>query len=140
MEREFKAMQELSFRLRKGHTLGVVGESGSGKTTMGLTLLRLHEPTSGEVIFDGRNLFALTARERQVMRRRIQIVFQDPYASLNPRQRVLDIIADGPAAHGVDRSDARARAQTHLLNNETERDAQRGASPNASERFATHRR
>ena len=84
-KREFKAVQNVNFQLRRGHTLGVVGESGSGKTTMGLTLLRLHEPTGGEVIFDGRNLLTLTDRERQAMRRRIQIVFQNPYASLNPR-------------------------------------------------------
>ena len=84
-KREFKAVQGVNFQLRKGHTLGVVGESGSGKTTMGLTLLRLHEPTAGEVIFDGKNLLTLSDRERQLMRRRIQIVFQNPYASLNPR-------------------------------------------------------
>ena len=84
-KREFKAVQNVNFQLRKGHTLGVVGESGSGKTTMGLTLLRLHEPTGGEVIFDGQNLLKISDRERQLMRRRIQIVFQNPYASLNPR-------------------------------------------------------
>ena len=67
-KREFKAVQGVSFRLRKGHTLGVVGESGSGKTTMGLTLLRLHEPTGGEVRFDGRNLLTLSDAERQQMR------------------------------------------------------------------------
>ncbi len=83
--REFRAVRDVSFRLRRGHTLGVVGESGSGKTTMGLTLLRLHEPTRGEVIFDGRDLLTLPDAERQAMRRRIQIVFQNPYASLNPR-------------------------------------------------------
>ena len=84
-QREFRAVRDVNFKLKRGHTLGVVGESGSGKTTMGLTLLRLHEPTSGEVIFDGKNLLTLGDRERQAMRRRIQIVFQNPYASLNPR-------------------------------------------------------
>jgi peptide/nickel transport system ATP-binding protein len=64
-KREFKAVQGVNFQLRRGHTLGVVGESGSGKTTMGLTLLRLHEPTGGEVIFDGQNLLTLSDRERQ---------------------------------------------------------------------------
>ena len=77
-KREFKAVQGVNFQLRKGHTLGVVGESGSGKTTMGLTLLRLHEPTHGEVIFDGQDLLKLSASERQLMRRRIQIVFRIP--------------------------------------------------------------
>ncbi|WP_163351507.1 ATP-binding cassette domain-containing protein, partial [Klebsiella aerogenes] len=67
------------------HTLGVVGESGSGKTTMGLTLLRLHEPTGGEVLFDGRDLLRMGGADWQQMRRRIQVVFQNPYASLNPR-------------------------------------------------------
>jgi peptide/nickel transport system ATP-binding protein len=100
-KREFRAVQNVNFQLRRGHTLGVVGESGSGKTTMGLTLLRLHEPTSGEVLFDGRNLLALTDRERQVMRRRIQIVFQNPYASLNPRFTIGQTLVEPMAIHGI---------------------------------------
>ncbi|MBI5718466.1 MAG: ABC transporter ATP-binding protein [Burkholderiales bacterium] len=100
-KREFKAVQGVNFQLRKGHTLGVVGESGSGKTTMGLTLLRLHEPTSGEVIFDGKNLLTLSDRERQVMRRRIQIVFQNPYASLNPRFTIGQTLVEPMAIHGI---------------------------------------
>jgi peptide/nickel transport system ATP-binding protein len=100
-KREFKAVQNVNFQLKRGHTLGVVGESGSGKTTMGLTLLRLHEPTSGEVLFDGRNLLALTDRERQAMRRRIQIVFQNPYASLNPRFTIGQTLVEPMAIHGI---------------------------------------
>jgi len=100
-KREFKAVQGVDFQLRRGHTLGVVGESGSGKTTMGLTLLRLHEPTRGEVIFDGRNLLTLTDRERQVMRRRIQIVFQNPYASLNPRFTIGQTLVEPMTIHGI---------------------------------------
>jgi peptide/nickel transport system ATP-binding protein len=100
-KREFKAMRNVSFQLRKGHTLGVVGESGSGKTTMGLTLLRLHEPTGGEVIFDGRNLLTLGDRERQQMRRRIQIVFQNPYASLNPRFTIGQTLIEPMTIHGI---------------------------------------
>jgi peptide/nickel transport system ATP-binding protein len=100
-KREFKAVQNVNFKLKRGHTLGVVGESGSGKTTMGLTLLRLHEPTSGEVIFDGRNLLALTDAERQVMRRRIQIVFQNPYASLNPRFTIGQTLVEPMTIHGI---------------------------------------
>jgi len=99
--REFKAVQDVNFALRRGHTLGVVGESGSGKTTMGLTLLRLHEPTHGEVLFDGRNLLALGDRERQAMRRRIQIVFQNPYASLNPRFTIGQTLVEPMAIHGI---------------------------------------
>ena len=100
-KREFKAVQDVNFKLRKGHTLGVVGESGSGKTTMGLTLLRLHEPTGGEVIFDGKNLLKLSDKERLVMRRRIQIVFQNPYASLNPRFTIGQTLVEPMTIHGI---------------------------------------
>jgi peptide/nickel transport system ATP-binding protein len=103
-KREFKAVQNVNFQLRKGHTLGVVGESGSGKTTMGLTLLRLHEPTGGEVIFDGKNLLALSASERQLMRRRIQVVFQNPYASLNPRFTIGQTLVEPMEIHGIGNS------------------------------------
>ncbi|MEK8030896.1 dipeptide ABC transporter ATP-binding protein [Ideonella sp. DXS29W] len=99
--REFKAVRDVNFRLRRGHTLGVVGESGSGKTTMGLTLLRLHEPTDGEVRFDGHNLLTLRDAERQVMRRRIQIVFQNPYASLNPRFTIGQTLVEPMTIHGI---------------------------------------
>jgi peptide/nickel transport system ATP-binding protein len=113
-KREFKAVQGVNFKLRRGHTLGVVGESGSGKTTMGLTLLRLHEPTHGEVIFDGQDLLKLTASERQVMRRRIQIVFQNPYASLNPRFTIGQTLVEPMAIHRIgastDEREQRARA------------------------------
>ena len=100
-KREFKAVQDVNFQLRRGHTLGVVGESGSGKTTMGLTLLRLHEPTGGEVMFDGHNLLTLAASERQAMRRRIQIVFQNPYASLNPRFTIGQTLIEPMTIHGI---------------------------------------
>jgi len=110
-KREFKAVQNVNFQLRKGHTLGVVGESGSGKTTMGLTLLRLHEPTAGEVIFDGKNLLTLSASERQLMRRRIQVVFQNPYASLNPRFTIGQTLVEPMEIHGIGNS-TEAREQT----------------------------
>ncbi len=113
-KREFKAVKGVDFQLRKGHTLGVVGESGSGKTTMGLTLLRLHEPTGGEVLFDGKNLLALSDKERQAMRRRIQIVFQNPYASLNPRFTIGETLFEPMTIHnigaGVAEREQRARA------------------------------
>jgi peptide/nickel transport system ATP-binding protein len=118
-KREFKAVQGVNFQLRRGHTLGVVGESGSGKTTMGLTLLRLHEPTRGEVLLDGRNLGNLDASERQTMRRRIQIVFQNPYASLNPRFTIGQTLVEPMAIHGIGANlaerEQRARALLHKV-------------------------
>jgi peptide/nickel transport system ATP-binding protein len=115
-KREFKAVQDVNFKLRKGHTLGVVGESGSGKTTMGLSLLRLHEPTAGEVIFDGKDLLKLSDRERQLMRRRIQVVFQNPYASLNPRFTIGQTLIEPMEIHGIgtDLADREQRARTLL--------------------------
>jgi peptide/nickel transport system ATP-binding protein len=117
--REFKAVKGASFRLRRGHTLGVVGESGSGKTTMGLTLLRLHEPnggpTGGEVRFDGHDLLALSKREMLPMRRRIQVVFQNPYASLNPRFTIGQTLVEPMAIHGVGANDAERQAKARAL-------------------------
>jgi peptide/nickel transport system ATP-binding protein len=114
-KREFRAVRGVNFDLRKGHTLGVVGESGSGKTTMGLTLLRLHEPTGGEVIFDGKNLLTLSAAERQLMRRRIQIVFQNPYASLNPRFTIGQTLVEPMTIHGIGGSIAEREARAQAL-------------------------
>jgi peptide/nickel transport system ATP-binding protein len=114
-KREFKAVRDVNFKLRRGHTLGVVGESGSGKTTMGLTLLRLHEPTAGEVIFDGRNLLALGDRERQLMRRRIQVVFQNPYASLNPRFTIGQTLVEPMAIHGIGKDTAEREQRARSL-------------------------
>jgi peptide/nickel transport system ATP-binding protein len=103
--REFKAVQDVNFQLKRGHTLGVVGESGSGKTTMGLSLLRLHEqnsgPMAGEAIFGGKNLLALSDAERQPMRRRIQVVFQNPYASLNPRFTIGQTLVEPMTIHAI---------------------------------------
>ena len=114
--REFKAVQNVNFKLKRGHTLGVVGESGSGKTTMGLTLLRLHEPTGGEAIFDGQNLFKMTAQQRLLMRRRIQIVFQNPYASLNPRFTIGQTLTEPMVIHsiGANQAEREQRARTLL--------------------------
>ena len=113
--RDFHAVKDVNFQLRKGYTLGVVGESGSGKTTMGLTLLRLHEPTGGEVLFDGKNLLTLKGREREQMRRRIQIVFQNPYASLNPRFTVGQTLLEPMQIHGVGQNDAERIVRTQAL-------------------------
>jgi peptide/nickel transport system ATP-binding protein len=115
-KKEFKAVQNVNFQLKRGHTLGVVGESGSGKTTMGLTLLRLHEPTAGRVIFDGRDLLTLSADDRQVLRRRIQIVFQNPYASLNPRFSIGQTLVEPMAIHRLgDNTAAREHKARELL-------------------------
>jgi peptide/nickel transport system ATP-binding protein len=117
--REFKAVQDVNFRLRRGHTLGVVGESGSGKTTMGLALLRLHEPNSGplagEAIFGGKNLLTLTDAERQPMRRRIQVVFQNPYASLNPRFTIGQTLIEPMAIHSIGASTAEREDKARAL-------------------------
>jgi peptide/nickel transport system ATP-binding protein len=114
-KREFKAVQNVNFQLKKGHTLGVVGESGSGKTTMGLTLLRLHEPTGGEVFFDGKNLLKISAGERQLMRRRIQIVFQNPYASLNPRFTIGQTLLEPMVIHGIGKNTAEREQRARAL-------------------------
>jgi peptide/nickel transport system ATP-binding protein len=113
--REFQAVRGVSFQLRRGHTLGVVGESGSGKTTLGLTLLRLLEPTGGEVLLDGRNLSSLKERERLAMRRRLQIVFQNPYASLNPRFSIGQTLVEPMAIHGIGANPAEREARAREL-------------------------
>ncbi len=114
-KREFKAVQNVNFQLRRGHTLGVVGESGSGKTTMGLTLLRLHEPSGGQALFDGQDLLALSDVQRQAMRRRIQIVFQNPYASLNPRFTIGQTLLEPMAIHHIGGSLAQREQRAHEL-------------------------
>jgi peptide/nickel transport system ATP-binding protein len=100
-KRAFQAVKDVSFTLARGKTLGIVGESGSGKTTVGLTLLRLHQASSGSVLFDGRDLLSMPAQEFQAYKRRIQIVFQNPYASLNPRFTVGDILLEPMRIHRI---------------------------------------
>jgi len=118
---EFKAVQDVRFTLRRGHTLGVVGESGSGKTTMGLTLLRLHDaasgPLAGRVLFHGHDLLALAPADRLAMRRRIQIVFQNPYEALNPRFTIGQTLVEPMTIHGigVDAPARERRARDWLL-------------------------
>ena len=115
-KRAVTAVKDVNFRLAKGKTLGLVGESGSGKTTVGLTLMRLHDATSGEVLFEGRNLLTLTDREMMAYRRRIQIIFQNPYASLNPRFTVGNILIEPMKIHAIGRDQKeRVDMAFHLL-------------------------
>jgi oligopeptide transport system ATP-binding protein len=94
-----KAVDGISFDIRKGETLGLVGESGCGKTTTGRCILQLEKATSGEIIYDGRDLNKLDKKAMRPMRQRIQVIFQDPYSSLNPRMKIGDIIAEPMMVH-----------------------------------------
>jgi peptide/nickel transport system ATP-binding protein len=114
-QRELKAVKGASFRIAKGKTLGVVGESGSGKTTVALLVARLHQATGGEVRFEGRDLLAIDAKEAMPYKRRIQIVFQNPYASLNPRFTVAQILTEPLLIHGIGADDGERRAMAGEL-------------------------
>jgi len=96
-----KAVDDVTFDIYRGETLGLVGESGSGKSTTGRTILQLYKPTAGEVIFDGQNLVDMNNNDMRRMRRRMQMIFQDPYASLNPRMTVGGIVSEPLQIHGL---------------------------------------
>ena len=98
---QVKAVDDVSFTVPEGQTSALVGESGSGKTTVGKTVIRLIRPTAGDILFDGTNISALRERELKGWRRQMQIVFQDPSSSLNPRRRVADIVATPLEVHGI---------------------------------------
>jgi peptide/nickel transport system ATP-binding protein len=114
-KREFKAVKDVSFTLARGKTLGVVGESGSGKTTVGLTLLRLHQATAGTAMFEGRDLISMPERDYMPYKRRIQIIFQNPYASLNPRFTVGQILLEPMRIHKIGANDGERIAMAQAL-------------------------
>lgn len=114
-KREFKAVSDVSFKLPRGKTIGVVGESGSGKTTVGLTLLRLHQATSGQALFHGKDLISMPEKEYMAYKRRIQIIFQNPYASLNPRFTVGQILLEPMRIHNIGADDSERTDMAHAL-------------------------
>jgi ABC-type glutathione transport system ATPase component len=109
--REVKAVQDVSIEIRRGQTLGIVGESGSGKSTVARCIIRLIDPTAGEIRLHGTDIARMSASELRPLRRRVQIVFQDPYRSLNPRRTVLEAVIEGPLNYGVPRKQAIERAR-----------------------------
>lgn len=105
------AVDNVSFEIKKGETLGLVGESGCGKSTTAKTMIRMYDPTSGSIILDGQDISSLNQKKLKPVRKKIQMVFQDPYASLNPRMTVLELIAEPLIAQGVVSKASQARAE-----------------------------
>ncbi|MGE5589485.1 MAG: ABC transporter ATP-binding protein [Bacillota bacterium] len=111
-----KAVDDVTFSIKRGETMGLVGESGCGKSTTGRTIIRLYEPTGGKVIFDGQDVTKLEGAARKAFNRKMQMIFQDPYASLNPRMTVGDIIAEPLDIHALARGQERLERVHELLN------------------------
>jgi oligopeptide transport system ATP-binding protein len=111
-----QAVDDVSLTVHRGETLGLVGESGCGKTTVGRSILQLYRPTAGQVLFDGRDLTRLSGEELRRTRRHLQMIFQDPYASLNPRLMVADIVGEPLTVHGLASGRAKLERVQELLN------------------------
>ena len=109
------ALKNVSFDIARGSVIGLVGESGSGKTTLGRAILRLIEPSSGSVTFDGTELTTLDPKAMKAMRKRMQIIFQDPYSSLNPRMKIRDIIGEALIAHNIGKAGSDRRERVSAL-------------------------
>jgi len=112
---EVKAVDGINFWVHRGETLGLVGESGCGKTTTGRCILRLERPTAGQILFDGVDIAKAERKDLLALRRRIQVIFQDPYSSLNPRMKVGEIIAEPIMVHGIERNGGRRSARIREL-------------------------
>ncbi|PKB56953.1 MAG: peptide ABC transporter substrate-binding protein [SAR202 cluster bacterium Casp-Chloro-G3] len=126
---QIKAVDDVSFFVRRGETLGLVGESGCGKTTTGRCILQLYKPTEGSIIFDGQELVGLPTRQMRAMRRQMQVIFQDPFSSLNPRMTAGNIVGEPLIVHGLVKSKAEYRDRVgELLQNV-------GLNPYMADRF-----